>query len=817
MDNGNSEFKLNLKANVPFPSQLDTFENKVKKEWGLALGQSIVSEWFYNYVGTPCLFYTQRKDLLERRAYANGLQSMEKYKDSIGTNGDLSLLNLSKKPISRIRKLSDIVINGFCNRGYSVRATAVDQVSQDNFQKYRRQVENDMLAKDIAVKAKQTLGVDVSTLPIDQIPENKDELNLHLQLNYKPSIELSEELAIETVFRENKYDDITNRLITKDLVELGVSWVKNRFVEEKGILIERVNPENKIQSYSDDIYFRDCFYHGEFKTVNISDVLVEYQWINNDEDKKSQLQNSTIAWWDYHNIPQNQRIKGTCNLLYFTYKTTREKFNKIKEKSNGEKIVSDAKEVFFTDKLKEKNQKEDFKRVSKVEEVLFEGVLVLGTDILLKWEVAQNMSRPESNKQKVMDAYYGVAPNKEKGFIGSLVQRMIPIDDLIQICELKAQQIIQRIIPDGYQIDIDALAEMDLGDGKVLSPMDHFNMMMQTGSVFVRSYGAGGEYNYAKLPITELKTGDSLGKLQALKATRDGYIQDQLDVIGLNKASDASTPDKDSLVGLQKLASLNTNTATRHILDASIYLTKSTAEAITYRVADILKYYPKLKEDLIRKIGATSVEDLESVSNLHLYDFAIFLDLHLDDEEKAKLEADMTMAIEKGYMDLSDKYRVMNIKNFKQAVGLMAILIAKYQKKQQEIKQQDIQANAQAQAQASQQSEQFKQQTIQLQMQADQVKQQAIAQGEIAKENTKGEWAMKLEQLKGQNNLQVAQVQGGVQMQKLNTIEGNKDERLAKQASQTSQIKHQAQTEGKPIDFQSQEADDSMFEMPNQQ
>lgn len=815
MNNDNSGFKLALKENYPFPSQLDTFENKIKKEWGLKLGFAISAEWFTSYFGMPCLYYTQRRDFIERRAYANGLQSMEKYKDSIGTNGDLSLLNLSNKPISRIRKLSDIVINGFCNRGYSVRATAIDQVSQEDFQKYRKQVENDMLAKDVVVKAKETLGVDVSTLPIDQIPESNDELNLHLQLNYKPSIELSEELAIETVLKENKYDDITNRLLIKDLVELGVAWVKNRFVPDKGILIEYANPENKIHSYTDDPYFRDCYYHGEFKTVMISDVLVEFPNIS-DEDK-AKLEQSTIAWWNYHSIPQNQRIKGTCNLLYFTYKTTREKFNKVKEKANGEKIVSDAKSVFFKDELIAKNQKEDFKRVSKVDEILFEGILVLGTEILLKWEVAENMARPESNKQKVMDQFYGIAPNKEKGFIGSLVQRMIPIDDLIQICELKAQQIIQRIIPDGYQIDVDALAEMDLGDGKVLSPMDHFNMMMQTGSIFVRSYGAGGEYNYAKLPITELKTGDSLGKLQALKATRDGYIQDQLDVIGLNKASDASTPDKDSLVGLQKLASLNTNTATRHILDADLYLTKSTCESITYRIADILRYYPELKKDLIRKIGATSVEDLESVSNLHLYDFAIFLDLFLDDEEKAKLEADMTMAVEKGYMNLADKYRVMNVKNVKQARELMSILIAKYQKKQQEIKQQDIQANAQAQMQSAQQAEQFRQQTLQMEMQAEQMKQQAIGQAEIAKENTKGEWAMKLEQLKGQNAMQVAQVQGGVQMNKMQYLEDKKDERVTKQATQNSEMIAQRHEKGQPIDFENKEIDDSMFELPQEQ
>lgn len=806
------EQKFEVQGNVGYPSQLAPFEEKKTEAWGINLARAIQSEWFYNYFGSTCRFYTQRQDFLTRRMYAKGLQPMSKYHKSLGTNGDLSFVNLMKKPITLIPKLTDLVTNGFMNRNYSVIASGVDQVSQDDKIAYRKQVENDMLGKEYAMKIKEQLGIDVTSMPMDSIPETSDELKLHLELDYKPSIEMSQELLIEAVMNDNDYNNTILRRKIRDLIELGVCWEKTSLVPNKGITIDYVFPENKIQSYTEDPYYRDCFYHGEFKTVLISDVLIEFPHIKNDEYILNQLQNVGNWWNNYYNIRAYERIQGSCNLLYFTYKTTRENFKKIKEKSTGEKIVSDA-DPNFDESKKHKNDK--YKRVSKVEEVLFEGVYLLGTDVLLKWEVAENMARPNSNKQKVCEQYVGVAPNMEKGYIDSLVNRMMSIDDLIQICELKAQIIIQRIIPDGYQIDIDSLAEMDLGDGKVLSPLDHFSMMMQTGSVFVRSYGSGGEFNYAKLPITELKTGDSLGKLQALRIERDSYRNDQREVIGLNKASDASSPDKDSLVGLQKAAAYNSNLATRHILDASVQNTRRIAEAITYRVFDIIKYFPELKEDLIRKIGATSVLDLEAINDLPLRDFAIFLDLELDDEEKAKLENDMSIAIEKGFLQIQDKYKVLAIKNLKQAIGYLTILIEKYQRKQQEQDLKKIEANTQSQTQIAQSAEQAKQQTFKIEFDGKMELQKLVNEGLIAEKRVQGEEDRKTLEMKIGGDKEIAEITADEQKEKMNYLEDRKDTRSAKQSSQQSKLLVERSKENpEAIDFNQEEAENQMFELP---
>jgi len=806
----NNKFTL-PSANVSFPSQSDPFELKKTKEWGLNLAQQISSEWFYGFNTGNFLnsqFNTQRRDFLERRLYAKGLQSMDKYMAQFKPDGDKSFLNLSKQPICIIPKLVDIVVNGMCDRGYSIRATSIDPIGYSERVAYREQIETDRLTKDIIIKAKETFGVDVGSMPVEQLPETDEELNLHMQLEYKQSIEISQELAIEEVFAENRFNDKIDRMIKKDLVICGISWVKHRFVKDKGVLLEYVNPENKIQSYSEDPYFADCFYHGEFKTVPLTEIYTDYQWVNSPENAriKEQIANSGNSWWDYNLTQENDRIKGTANLLYFTYKTTRQRAKKIKNKTTGERRV-----IPF-DHKGDPDTNPNITVTTIEEEVLFEGVLVLGTDILLKWEVSEYMARPKSNKQMVIEQYIGVAPNTERGYIDSPVARMIPVEDKLNVLELKAEQIIQKIKPDGYIIDPDAIAELDFGNGTKLTLQNVVDMFEQTGSIFARSFGSNGDPMYSK-PITELRTGDSLNKLSSLISLKAGYMDQMRDVIGLNRASDASTPDKDSLVGVQKLAALNSNIATRHILDGACDITKRLAEAITYRIHDLLKF-TDLKDDFARKIGVTAVKTLDSVKDLHLHDFAIFLDLHLDLEERAKLENDMTIAIEKGMLSIQDKYKVLNVKNFKLALAYMTILVDKYQKKMQEQKAQEYKTQADENIRAAQSAEQARQQTAQMIGQIDTQLQQMTTQGELQKEQLRGEQDRMTLEMKINGDITIAQIQGGVKMQAQEDAETRKDQRTRIQATQQSELNVERKKENpSAIDFEQENVTDDIFKL----
>lgn len=807
----NENKKVEISAIVNFPSQSAPFEEKKTDKWGLMMAQSIQNEWFYGLPESNFLasnFNLQRRDFLQRRLYAKGLQSMDKYKEQFKADGDKSFLNLSTKPITIIPKLVDIVVNGMADRGYSIRATSIDPIGYSERVAYREQIETDILTKDIISKAKETFGVDVANMPVDQLPDTDEELNLHMELEYKQSIEISQELAIEEVFAANRYNDKIDRLNKKALTIDGVAWVKHRFVPNKGILVEWVDAMNKVQSYTEDPYFSDCFYHGEFKTVPLSEVYTDYQWLNEPQNIKikEQVENSANGWWEYNLMPQNERIKGTCNLLYFTYKTTRPRRKTIKNKATGEKKIMNG------DFKWKPNANSEFKDLYIEEEVLFEGVYVLGTEILLKWEVAENMVRPKSNKQKVMEQYIGVAPNMERGYIDSPVARMIPVEDQLNILQLKGEQITQKIMPDGFIIDPDAIAELNMGQGNVLTVQNMVDMFWQTGSIFARSFGSNGDPMYSK-PITELRMGGSLDKLQAITIQKSQYMDQMRDVIGLNRASDASSPDKDSLVGVQKLAALNSNIATRHILDGASDVTKRIAEAITYRIHDLLKF-SELKDDFARKIGATAVKTLDSIKDLHLHDFAIYLDLELDDEQRAKLENDMTIAIEKGMMSVADKYKVLNIKNFKLALAYMTILMNKHQKKAQEQKAEEFKTQADQNIRAAQEAEQARQATAQMVNQFDMAKQQLANDGLIQKEQVKGENDRATMEMKISGDMQIAQIQGGVKMQSQAEAEDRKDLRTAKQAEQQSELLvERSKEKPSPIDFQDKEKVNQMFQL----
>jgi len=808
MANQDNEFKIS--QNISYPSHLDSFEKKQSSAFGKSVGDIIYSEWFHKGTGR-CRFYTSKSTFQERRIYANGLVKMTKYHDKIGTNGDVSLLSLSTKPLSRMPKIVDLVVNGMVNRKYSIVAKAIDPVSQENKQAYRKRIESDQNTLPIIQQAKEASGLDIASMPIDQLPETKEELDLHMQMEWKPSNCLSNQLAIATVMAENEYDLTIDKQIKRDLVVDGIACNFTRLNPAKGIIQKRIDPSDLVYSQTKDPYFRDCFYKGHVEQVLVSDIFIEYPQLLNDAQVKQEIVDSGNKWSIMHELSKSDNLKGTANLLYFTYKTFRERASKIKKKANGEVIIDDASEFF--DSSKPIDKKDKYTRASVVEEILFEGVMVLGTNILLKWELAKSMSRPKSNNRKVCEQYNIVAPNFQDGIISSLVGRMMPIEDKANITELKAEQIIQGITPDGIAIDVDALAEIDLGDGKNQTVQQALNMYLQKGSYLYRSSQIGGEYNNAQKPFQEVQTGDSINKLTALRNENNGYIAELTDVVGLNKASDASNPDRDSLVGIQKMAAYNSNLATRHILDGAGYLTLKSAETISYCISDILKYYPSLREDLIRKIGATAVEDLDYVKDLHLSDFAIFYELEMDDEERAMLDADLSLAIEKGFIGLDDKYKIRDFKVLKLAIQYLSILIKKRAKITQEQEAQKFKMQADENIRASQQAEQFKQQTAQMQAQFDAQKQQVIAEGEIAKEKTRGEQDRLTLTQKIQGDLVLQDKINEGMIQKNSLIEENKDKRIDKASTNQSEESHRKETGGAPIDFEAKNAEMKQFDL----
>jgi hypothetical protein len=284
---------------------------------------------------------------------------------------------------------------------------------------------------------------------------------------------------------------------------------------------------------------------------------------------------------------------------------------KIKETSTGSEKALFLKTIH----LIHHNEKEGgYTRVLRSIECLYDGAMILGTNKLLRWEMAKNMMRPKSDFTKVKMNYAIVAPRMYNGRIDSLVKRITGFADMIQLTHLKLQQVMSRMVPDGVYLDADGLAEIDLGNGTNYNPQEALNMYFQTGSVIGRSFTSDGDMNPGKIPIQEITSGSGGNKMQALIGNYNYYLQMIRDVTGLNEARDGSTPDKNALVGIQKLAAANSNTATRHILQGWIILNYTeVAECLSLRISDITRIFPGKRCLHYMGIGGYDLSILEEV------------------------------------------------------------------------------------------------------------------------------------------------------------------------------------------------------------
>jgi len=789
-------------ASTGFPSQFVSDKEKATDEFGLQIGQAIQYEWFRKE-GNNCRYFNQWRDFHRLRLYARGEQSIGKYKNEIAVDGDLSYLNLDWTPVPILPKFVDIVVNGMQDRLYDVNTYAQDAVSQSRRSKFQQMIEGQMVAKPLLQKIQQKTGVDPFTTNPDELPESDEELKLYMQLNYKPAIEIAEEEAINTLFETNKYNDIRKQL-DYDLTVLGLSVAKHEFQEGSGVKISYVDPANVVHSYTEDPHFKDCFYWGEVKNVPITELIkIDQSLTNEDLEEISQYSQS---WYDYYNAAQFYQnsifYKDTATLLYFNYKTTKKVVYKRKVKDNGNVSMIRKEDTFNppADMMEEGN----FEKVSKTIDVWYEGVMVMGTNIMLQWKLMENMVRPQSATQHAIPNYVAVAPRMYKGNIESLVRRMIPFADLIQITHLKLQQVISRVVPDGVFIDADGLNEVDLGTGNAYNPEDALRLYFQTGSVIGRSYTQDGDFNQARVPIKELQSSSGASKAQMLISNYNHYLNQIRTVTGLNEARDGSSPDPNSLVGLQKLAALNSNVATRHILNGSLFIAKSLAEAMTYRVADILEY-SDFKEEFINQIGKYNVAILSEISQLYIYDFGIFLELAPDEEQKQQLEQNIQMALSKGDINLEDAIDIREIKNLKLANQLLKLKRKSKQEREEKMAMQQQAMQAQQQLKSQEMAAQVAQQKLQMETQAKLQYRQADIAFEIEKMQNEAQLKSTLMDKEFELNMRLAQMNNEGLLNRETKREDAKAARISQANTQQSKMINQRKNNLPPMNFESNE------------
>jgi len=786
---------MNIYANPnsAFPSQVVPDAEKSSIDYGRQVAQAIESEW-WRQGGNGTRFAASYNQFHTLRLYARGEQPVQKYKDELAINGDMSYLNLDWKPVPVISKFVDIVVNGLSEKDFEIQAYAQDPVSLKKRTDYASAILQDMAAKPYLQKLQNTLGISEYQSPDPaNLPENEEELDLHMQLSYKQAVEIAQEEVIDNTLAKNKFKNTRKRFVY-DLVTLGIGAVKTQWNKANGVTVDYVDPARLIYSYTDDPNFEDIYYVGEVKALTIPEIAKQFPHLTPDQlekiSKSKGNQSERLYGWQTYD-------PDTIQMLFFEYKTYNTQVFKIKQTDSGLEKALEKPDTFNPP------ANDNFDRVERKIEVLYQGVKCIGNNELIEWKLSENMTRPFADTTKVEMSYAICAPRMYKGRINSIVNKITGFADMIQLTHLKLQQVIARMVPDGVFLDMDGLAEVDLGNGTNYNPAEALNMYFQTGSIVGRSLTQEGDMNPGKVPIQELQTSSGGQKIASLIQTYQYYLQMIRDVTGLNEARDGSVPDKNTLVGLQKMAANASNVATKHVLNASLWLTLRTCENITLKVADSLKY-PLTLNSLKSSISTYNVGTLSEIQNLNQHDFGIYLKLEPEEEEKQMLEQNIQMALQQNSIDLEDAIDIRQVKNLKLANDVLKQKRKTRAKEQQAQQQQMMQAQEQAKAQAAQATAQAEMQKQQALASSTVQIEQAKNQMEIQRLQTQAQLKKEEMQIQHQFDLELKRMEVEAMQAKEAAIEDRKDKRTKIEGSQQSAMIDQRNNDLMPINFEKQ-------------
>ena len=348
---------------------------------------------------------------------------------------------------------------------------------------------------------------------------------------------------------------------------------------------------------------------------------------------------------------------------------------------------------------------------------VYKGKYIIGTDYVFDYGRAENMVREKSNLSETQLSYCIIAPNMRNMRIKSIVERMIPFADQIQLTHLKLQQLIAKARPKGLAIEIGGLENVTKGDGgAVWDPLELQSVYDQTGNFYYRSIDDDGTTRHGP-PITELENG--IGRdLQSLIAIYNYNLERIRDVTGINEARDASQPSTEALVGVQKLALLASNNATRQMNNGLLHIMEKCASVSVLRLQDVLTTKDGFKayQAALGDSALTSIKDMKEISHT---DYGINIQALPDEEEKQYLEQNIQASLQQKELRVEDAIMVRSIKNIKLSNRMLMLRRKEYMKDMAQKAKETAQANAEQQSRAAQTAAQAKAQEIQIKSQGE--------------------------------------------------------------------------------------------------
>ena len=730
-----------------FPNPLATPEEKAEKAYGLQYFKKMYSDW----AGADGQLYASRKRRYEiSRNYAEGTQSTSKYKKLLGNQGDLSYLSLDWSIVPVVPKFVDVIVGGLTNQDYKLKCSAIDKIAQDKKHQEKMEIAAKMMlqgfTKDLEIMTKIPLGGD------QKLPADSEELDLHMQLNYKQAIEIAMEEGLELCMSLNDWKEIEKRII-RDLTAIGFG-VSKTYSDASGVHLRYVDPPNFVVSHSNHPNFSDMEYGGELYRITIHELRRLAAGLFTD-DQLWDIAQSVENRYGNGEVPRSRNSLSQVDdfrleILDGEFMTS----EVIRHEKKGNRFGGSS--VRRKDSHYQPSKSSKYKRemLENVVEVVYTGKHIVGTEHVFDYGKAKNIIRPKSNMAKARMSYSCYMPNQTDLHNKSIVERMIPFSDQIQLAHLKIQQLIAKAKPKGAAIEIGALEGVVLGDGGEFTPLDLQDVYEATGNLYFRQQNEDGAMGNA-LPIKELSggIGGALNELMAIV----NYNMEQIRIVtGINEARDSSMPSSEALVGVQKLALLASNNATRGLNQAYLSILEGTAKSTALRIQHFVKYNKKYT-GFAQALGEMNVKAIEVTADVSLHDFGIIIEALPDEEEKAIMEQNIQMSLSRDELRIEDAILLRTINNIKLANQMLILRRKKYTEEKQEMAQQNSEMNAQIQERSMAAKAQADAQTAQIKSQSD--AQKLKMEYQLKEQFAQAEHQRKLEEIKMMGDIKTEHIE----------------------------------------------------------
>jgi len=783
------------KSKNPYPDPLASNEEKQSPEYGLKYCKYVSDQWFNGkIISEGCSFQERQTWVRDRRLYAKGKQDQTRYKDVVAREKeDLSFLNLDWRPTNLAGKFVRLVAGGTDEENYSVSTQALDRLAGKNRDENKKTLNKNLESKKLRKEAKNLLGIDMT--PKSYVPEDDDDLKMYLDVKYRPKCEIAEEILIGYVMKTNNWHNIKEK-INEDLAVTAMGITKVRTDNLNGVVPEYIDPATFIHSYVRSKDFNDMKYGGHVEPTTIGDLKRNGGFSDNElrDIAKTYAPVNELGIRDIAETPMTSLTEMKVDVLHLSFETTKTLAYKRRKTKHGN-FYSPRKDTYNPPK------RSDYDRADNTFNTWYECSYVVGTDYVYNYKESENILTDESDN--ALSDYVIRTSDWFENKPHSFVEEIEPVLDQMHYTLLKLQHLVAEIRPNGANIDLDMLAELESATkgGEKMSWQEILAMFQTKGITFSKRSNMGEDGIKDGSAVQTTSNGVPANLPHLLEILQEQY-QRVRDITGINPFRDGSNNER-ALVGVQQLAFLQSNVATSHIVNASLDITKVTAERISSRLTDIFNK-SHLRQLYERAVSKENMDVVESLKDRNLHDFGFHIQLKPTAEALAELTEDLSLAIQEGSISVEDKMEAKELAqiNIKVAREFLKYVRGKRMKEKREDEAKRMQNKAMSDAKAAQASEQFKMQSTQQIAKINIWEYRQKSKIDIMSKQQSSNIDMPLEQMKMESDITKEKIRYGASDQKTKYVEGEKLKRQNKNNTDHSKMIEQRNMDSGSLDFE---------------